>query len=77
MIKKSKKMCVGCRDDYYNHSQPDGCWMFPDARIVERMKVGTFQTPPYKWKPRQTLNCYSPEGSCGGVMISEDDPRIE
>ena len=74
MTEKSKSMCVGCRDDYYNHNQPDGWLCFATAKVVERTRVGTWQNPPYRWTPQETLSCHSPEGS---VWIKDDDPRIK
>ena len=73
MDKKNKSMCVGCRDDFYNHNQPDGCWCYSTAKVVERTRVGVWQNPPYTWHATETLTCHAPEGS---VWIKEDDPRI-
>ena len=73
MTDKTKSMCSGCRDDYYNHNCPDGCWCFATAKVVERTKVGVWQNPPYSWQPQATLSCHSPDGS---VWIKEDDVRI-
>jgi len=70
---KSKALCVGCEDDYYNHNQEGGCWGYDKATVVTRMKVGIWQNPPYKWIPRETLSCHNPKG---GIFIKEDDPRI-
>ena len=74
MANKDKSMCTGCHEDYYNHHQPDGCWHFVTAKVVERTKVGVWQEPPYTWQPRETLSCHTPEG---GVWIKEDDVRIK
>jgi hypothetical protein len=70
---KSKAMCSGCREDFYNHNQPDGCWCFAGAKIVTRMCVGTWQPPPYVWRPEEVLSCFSPEGSS---MIKRNDCRV-
>lgn len=75
-MKKTRELCNGCHDDFYNGKNPHGvkaCWSFERAKIVEHMHVGTRQNPPYKWKPRKGLSCYHPEG---GVMITRDDPRV-
>ena len=72
----SKSMCVGCRNDFYNGKNPPGvktCWSFKGARVVERIRVGTWQSPPYKWRPHKTLNCYHCEG---GVLLGRNDPRV-
>jgi len=73
MSEKTKSLCYGCRQDYYNHNAEGGCWMFPSAVVVELTKVGVWQNPPYKWNPKETLSCHEPDGS---VWIKQDDPRI-
>lgn len=74
MVKKSKDLCSGCHDNYYNQTEPGGCWSYARAKIVVRTLVGTWQSPPYKWIPQNTLSCHHPEGSC---WINKDDPRIK
>jgi hypothetical protein len=78
MTKQDKlKLCVGCRDDFYNgkhHLGAKECWHLSDAEVVRRTLVGTWQPPPYKWMPAKTLQCHSPDGS---VWIDANDPRIE
>ncbi len=75
---KTKQMCRGCRDDYYNNRDSlgnpgsAGCWNFKIAKIVERTRIGIWQDPPYEWQPEKVLNCYN---SDGGVMIDQNDPR--
>lgn len=71
---KSKTLCQGCRDDYYNQQRPDGCWNYEKATVVQRTRVGIWQPPPYKWLPQNTLSCHHPSDSC---WIKEDDPRIK
>lgn len=73
MTEKSKAMCCGCSDDFYNHSESKGCWMFEDAKIVERIKVGVWQNPPYVWNPQKCLSCFAPDGF---RMIDKSDPRV-
>ena len=70
---KSKSMCCGCREDYYNHNQPDGCWLYKTAKIVQRVFVGTWEPPPYTWNPRKTLSCWN---SVGLHAIGRDDCRV-
>lgn len=74
MSDKTKSMCSGCHDDYYNHNPPYGCCCFATAKVVERTRVGVWQNPPYVWQPQETLSCHHPEGS---VWIEDDDPRIK
>jgi hypothetical protein len=59
---KTKALCRGCRDDYYNSHGPGGCWLFDDARLVECSQVGTWDEPPYKWAPESVLSCHRPPG---------------
>jgi hypothetical protein len=76
--KKSKQLCSGCRNDFYNDHNPLGvkeCWSYKKARIIKRMRVGTWEPPPYhpsrmKW----FFDCYHYDG--GMSMIEENDPRI-
>lgn len=70
---KSKQMCSGCHQDYYNNHADNGCWMWEKAKIVTRMRVGIWQNPPYTWSPRKYLSCYQPQGS---VLITKDDCRV-
>jgi len=71
---KCKEMCVGCRDDFYNHNRDEGCWSFKNAEVVTRIQVGTFEPPPYsKTRKKKVLSCFSPEGSS---MIKTDDCRV-
>jgi len=70
---KSKCMCSGCHNDYYNQDRYGGCCNFKKAKVVQRMRVGIWQNPPYHWSPVFTLSCCTPDG---GVMISKDDPRV-
>ena len=73
-MNKSKSMCVGCRDDFYNHNRPEGCWMFEKAKVVQRVQVGTWEPPPYSQKPRSVLSCFHSEG-CS--MLDLDDCRLK
>jgi hypothetical protein len=77
MNKQEKlKLCQGCRDDYYNrpgNSTRGECWCLSGAKPVERMRVGIWQNPPYRWSPETTLSCHHPEGS---VWIEKNDCRV-
>jgi hypothetical protein len=74
-MSKTKRMCVGCRDDYYNQTQKDGCWMFKSAKIVTRVKVGTWEPPPYaKERATKCLSCFHCQGYS---MLSLDDCRVK
>lgn len=73
MTEKTKSLCSGCRDDYYNQNQEGGCWSFAGAKIVERLRVGIWQPPPYEWWPETCLSCFRPDGF---VMLERDDARV-
>lgn len=61
-LKKSKKMCVGCEDNFYNGNNQYGvkeCWSFESAEIVEKLEVASSQCPPYdKSRARPVLSCF-------------------
>ena len=59
---KNKSMCSGCYNDFYNHSQENGCWSFDKAKIVTKVKVGTWQPPLYVWSPIKILSCFHQQG---------------
>ena len=73
-MKKTKLMCSGCRDDFYNHNRDGGCWSFARAKIRKRMIVGTWENPPYNENRLESkLSCYAPEGQS---IIEAGDCRI-
>ena len=75
MTSKSKQMCRGCRQDYYNHNADGGCWMYDSATIKKRAIVGTFENPPYDRKRlKNHLSCYCPDGMS---IINADDCRLK
>lgn len=65
-------LCRGCRDDYYNRI--GGCWHFRTSAIVIRTAVGTWDNPPYTWKPTRTLSCHRPDGQ---HWLQFEDCRFE
>lgn len=68
-------MCGGCYNDFYNHRQSDGCWSFENATIVKRVRVGTWEPPPYaKERATPCLSCYHAEGSS---MLELTDCRVK
>lgn len=73
-MEKSKKMCRGCHDDFYNHNREGGCWCFENATIVERVQVGVWEPPPYKRdRAQECLSCFRPDGY---AMLKTDDCRV-
>lgn len=74
-MSKSKSMCAGCRQDYYNRNRPGGCWNYKTAKVVKRLRVGCWENPPYsKDRAARCLSCYHPDNN--DVMLALDDPRI-
>ena len=74
-MRKSKMMCSGCYNNYYNHKETDGCWSFKSAKVVKRIKVGIMEKPPYSAnRAEKYLSCYRQQGYS---FISLDDPRIK
>lgn len=72
---KTKQMCQGCRDDFYNHNREGGCWSFKTAKIVKRVRVGIWEQPPYsKDRAEKCLSCYRPDGY---AMLKLDDCRVQ
>jgi hypothetical protein len=58
-MSKSKAMCRGCYNDFYNQNREEGCWSFASATIVHRVQVGTWEPPPYSPKRKQNvLSCF-------------------
>jgi len=55
---KTKDLCRGCRDDYYNAAQEGGCWCFAGAGVVEKCFVHLSMVPPWRVDPEATLSCH-------------------
>ena len=73
-MRKTRAMCRGCRDDFYNRTQPNGCWMFAAAAIVKRVRVGTWEPPPYaKDRAETCLSCFHADGYS---MLPLTDSRV-
>ena len=61
---KTKAMCAGCREDWYNHEVSGGCWNFKDARVVRRWKLAWWTAPVESgaFTEVKVLSCYSQPG---------------
>jgi hypothetical protein len=62
---KSKQMCVGCRDNFYNGNNDLGvieCWNYKSAKIVSKKKVPYTMIPPWNMHPIKCLDCYHENG---------------
>jgi len=63
-MKKSK--CSGCRNNFYNGNNQYGvkeCWLLKNAKVVWRIPVGHWESPPYKKKAVRIPDCWRGEGS--------------
>jgi hypothetical protein len=64
-MKKSKQMCGGCEDNFYNGNNPYSvkeCWSYKSAKIKSRKRVPINQVPPWKQPPEKLLSCYKKKG---------------
>ncbi len=62
---KSKEMCKGCEDNFYNGNNQYGikcCWNYKTARIVKRRQVHYSQVPPWNQDPIKVLSCMRIKG---------------
>jgi len=61
---KSKSLCDGCRDNFYNGEGAAECWSFKKAEVVRRWKLGwwTAPTQPAAFVEVETLNCHHAPG---------------
>jgi len=60
---KSKQMCSGCHDDFYNHGGATGmtnhCWSYDSAEVVKGIEIGKWDNPPYRKVPIiKKLSCF-------------------
>lgn len=70
------KLCRGCREDFYNGHNELGvkrCWNLASAEPVERVCVGTWDSPPYLRRVETTLSCHRPKGL---TWLSPNDVRV-
>ncbi len=63
---KTTKLCIGCKDNFYNGNNPYGvnvCWSFAKAIVEKRIKVSINERPPYNLdRANWTLSCHQPQG---------------
>lgn len=65
MIKKTKAMCSGCTENFYNGNNPydvKECWNFKTAEVVQKKFVPLDMRPPWNMRPETTLSCYRKKG---------------
>jgi hypothetical protein len=59
--KKTKDLCVGCHDNYYNNavtSNTGECWSYKSARIARKKFVPIDMRPPWDLPIITTLSCH-------------------
>lgn len=63
MSEKSKH-CMGCRDDWYNHSEPNGCCNLEKAKLVRRWRLHWWTSPvnPRAFTEVEVLDCFHQPG---------------
>lgn len=61
---KSKALCKGCREDYYNGTGAEECWLYKDAEVVTRFRIAWWTAPtvPGAFTRVWTLPCYNAPG---------------
>jgi hypothetical protein len=63
--RKSKALCRGCRDDFYNGKQNctgEGCWSYESAQVIKRKRVPLDQRPPWKQRAIWAFSCRTESG---------------
>lgn len=62
---KSKSLCTGCRDDYYNGQGAEECWSYKTAEVCARWRLGWWVPPdtPRAFREVTTLRCHSSPGN--------------
>ena len=65
--KKSKQLCSGCRDNFYNGNNPIGvreCWMYKSATIKTRYRLSVHTPMDQKSGYVKTtgLKCFNEKG---------------
>ncbi len=62
---KTKKLCGGCHNDFYNGSNDLGvpeCWSYGSARVAKKKFVHMDQPPPWTQPAQWTLDCHRADG---------------
>ena len=72
------KHCSGCHDNYYNSPSTSGssngmCWSRKSGKMVWRIPVGLFESPPYKDKKKiHVPDCWHRFGSNKTIMVKPE-----
>jgi hypothetical protein len=68
---KTRALCGGCREDYYNQpgNSEKGCWCFESGVLGLYKIVGINDVPPWNHAPEYRLKCYK---RVGAVTVPAD-----
>ena len=72
------KYCRGCHDNYYNSQSTSGssdglCWCRSTGKIVWRIRVGMWESPPYKNKKQERVaDCWHGIGNQRDIMVKPE-----
>jgi len=71
-----KKHCSGCSDDFYNGHNDLGvsqCWSLKSAKLVWRIPIGHWESPPYKNKRKKRVpDCWHGRGPYRTHYVNPD-----
>lgn len=67
MDAKSKSLCAGCRNDFYNGQGAKECWSYKTAKVCTRWRIGWWTAPDAKgaFTKVTTLDCHHAPGRYG------------
>ncbi len=72
---EKKRMCAGCRDNFYNGNNDLGvkeCWNLSTAKVVTKRRVGLWESPPWNAEPEKVLSCRTEKGY---VFVDKNQTR--
>lgn len=65
--------CKGCHDNYYNHSESGGCWSRGRGKMVWRIPVGMWESPPYLNKKKVKVpDCWHGSGPHRTIYVKPE-----
>ncbi len=71
-----RKHCSGCEDNFYNGNNQLGvkeCWLLKKAKLVNKIRIGHWENPPYKNKKViKKANCFHERGNNRTHYVSPD-----
>lgn len=63
-MSKTKDLCRGCRNDFYNGEGAEECWSYKDAEVCVRYRIHWWTAPtvPGAFQKVTTLKCWHAPG---------------